>query len=168
MVELISVQIHYRIKNYLTPERRKSLSKVWYILTILYFCIHAYVISRIFSKYGLNGIYYFIFEITVAVFYSASSLRLILALVDEQRKRILYFSISTVILYFLPETYLILACDRVPGSTYAVLAIHIALTFSLSIYLIIKDLKRKSSINRIESIAEAAENESLEESFKAS
>ena len=132
-----------RLQNYLTPAKRKHLSKFWFAGTLVYDGIRALIVSKTFSKYGINGHYYFGFELFISVFFSMASLRLVLALVDGKSKKATIFSVLTGLLFFAPEIYIITAGNHIPSGTFVILGVYLTITFTISILLVLNDVRKK-------------------------
>lgn len=132
-----------RLQKYLTPEKRKHLSKFWFVGTIAYDAVRALIVSKTFSKYGINGFAYFGFELFVSIFFSISSLKLVLSLVDGNRKKSIIFAVLTGFFFFAPDLYIIFAGEHIPAGTFLILGIYLSITFTISILIIINDVRKK-------------------------
>jgi hypothetical protein len=132
-----------RVRDWLTPQRRKWLSRLWIAGTIAYDSLRAYVISRALSHNGVNGLYYFIFAIAVAIPYSWTSLRLILAIVDEQKTKIYTYFLATAILFFMPDIYVFIVARHVDRKIYVIYGAFLAFTTTITAVGLWKDAKRR-------------------------
>ena len=94
-----------RLQNFLTPHRRRHLSKIWVAVTIFYDILRALVVAKAFAKYGVNAYLYLLFELLVSIFFAFSSLRLVLSMVDNDRKKTVKYMVYTTILFFAPDIY---------------------------------------------------------------
>ncbi|MFN8015028.1 MAG: hypothetical protein U0R17_00265 [Acidimicrobiia bacterium] len=132
------------LQQYLTPKRRKLFSKLWILIVLIYDAIRALVISHSLSKYGINGVYYFIFEITISIPYSICSFRFVMGLVDGKKINIYLYGMLTAILFFAPDLYVLLFANNPPLRVYAYYGLFLCFTTTVSVFGIFKEVKKKS------------------------
>lgn len=132
-----------RLQTYLTPTKRKNLSKVWVGITIIYDIARALVIAKTFYKYKINVYYYLTFELVISILFAIASLRLVLSIVDRDRKKMFKYSLLTSLLFFAPEIYIVCFGEGIPGHMYLILGIYLLITFSISCIFIIKDAQKR-------------------------
>lgn len=132
-----------RLQTYLTPTKRKHLSKVWVLVTIFYDVARALIVAKTFRKYGISTLPYLLFELVVSILFAISSLRLVLSLVDKDRNKTITYSLFTSLLFFAPEIYIICFGKNIPAHMYLILGIYLLLTFSISCVMIFKDSQKR-------------------------
>jgi hypothetical protein len=146
-----------RLQKYLTPAKRKHLSRLWILGTIIYDIVRAFTVAHIFSKYGVNRYYYLTFELFISLIFSVASLRLVLALVDNDRGKIMINLLLTSAAFFAPEAYVIIAGDNVPTKLLVILGIYLTITFTITAFMLLHDVKKKRAERKLELLEESFE-----------
>ena len=137
-----------RMKHWLTPERRKKLGWIWLLGSVLYDAARSYVVSRALSSHGINGVYYFIFSVVVAVPFSLVSIRLVWALVDKNILRINIFLLLTAVTFFAPDFYVFIVGHDLSAKIIIIYACILACTTTVTAISILRQVRQKKSETR--------------------
>ncbi len=144
-----------RLQHHLTPARRKVLTKFWVLGVIIYDAIRAFIISETLSKYGVNGVWYFLFEISLSIPYALCSLKLVLAIVDRNKSRFYIFGSLTLALFFAPDIYVLIATESLTPKIYIIYGTLLTFTTSVATYGIVREVRKKRSQKKAEDSLQA-------------
>lgn len=140
---LAGVNTQNRAQRFLTPVRRKWLTYLWVIGVVAYDATRAFVISTTLSEHGVNGIWYFIFEISISIPYSLCSLRLIFSIVDKKMSQIYIFGSLTTILFFAPDIYVFIVSNDLSAKIYLIYGSILLVTTSFTVWGIFREVRKK-------------------------
>ena len=83
------------------------------------------------------------FELIISILFAIASLRLVLSIVDMDRKKMFTYSAFTSLLFFAPEIYIVCFGNHIPGHMFLILGIYLTVTFTISCIFIIKDAHKR-------------------------
>jgi hypothetical protein len=97
--------------------RRKGI-RIWLVLVLTWSLGRSIVVTRVFEQYGLNPAIYFAIDFLSSIPYAYASAQTLLAFIDKQRNRILAWGLLTLVTFYLPDIYIVIASQHVPTFTY--------------------------------------------------
>jgi hypothetical protein len=97
--------------------RRKGI-RIWLVLVLIWSLARSIVVTRVFEQYGLNPALYFVIDFLSSIPYAYASAQTLLAFIDRQGNRALAWGLLTVVTFYLPDIYIVIASKHVPALTY--------------------------------------------------
>lgn len=132
-----------KINKFFAPKNRSTLFIIWLCSVIAYDGARAIVINHFFSRHGVNGWDYFVFELIISIFFAWASFQLIVSIVDSRPKKSLVFGVLTTIAFFAPDAYIVFVGRGAPTTLYAGLALYLSVTTVFTIKSLHKDVHNK-------------------------
>lgn len=120
--------------------RRKGI-RIWILLVLAWSIARSLLVTQVFADYGLNPRMYFLIDFLSSIPYAYASAQSVLTYVDKQRSRSLAWGLLTIVMFYLPDIYIVAASREVPTATYLGFALVLAL-LSLFAYLQWKEKRR--------------------------
>ena len=136
---------YHTIASWLTPRRRKLLARYWLAINLAYDAFRAWVVQLLFGKHGVNGWLYLVFVLIFSALFSVCSVRLVLALVDKNRRSIARYAPLTILTFFAPDIYIVLRSRNVSGWLYAALGIYVLMTSTITAISLRQDSQKHRS-----------------------
>lgn len=132
-----------RVQQFLTPERRKLLARFWVVGVLFYDAVRAFIISETLSHHGVNGVWYFAFELSISIPYALCSLRLILAIVDHKMTNIYIYGLGTLVLFFSPDIYVFVVSHSLTMKIYLIYGSVLTTTTTITLLGITREVRKK-------------------------
>lgn len=132
-----------RVKGWFAPEKRALLMRYWLLATLLYDITRATVVSMLFSKHGVSGVVYFVYELCFSAIFGICSLRLAFSIADKDRRKAFAYGILTFISFFAPDAYIVIKGRSIPAGTYLLLALYLSITTLITVRSIYRDAASK-------------------------
>lgn len=107
-------------------EARRKGVKIWFALVLAWSIIRSVIIARVFHKYGLNPILYFLIDFLSSFIYAHASAQSLLAYIDKNKVRAIWWGLATIPAFYAPDIYIIYSSKQVPTSTYIGFAVILA------------------------------------------
>lgn len=138
------MSIYASLRGLLIKERRRSLGLWWIFLNIAYDAVRSLIVTTLFARHGVNGLYYLSYCLVFSAFFGYFSFKLILAFVDDKPSKLAFFAVLSGLTFFAPDLYVIVASHDVPKLLYVSLATYLVVTSSVTAYSLRKKaLQRK-------------------------
>lgn len=97
--------------------RRKGI-RIWIALVLAWSIGRSLVVAKVFEKYGLNPQIYFAIDFLSSIPYAYASAQSLLTFLDKQRGKSIAWALLTIVMFYLPDIYIVMASRQVPPSTY--------------------------------------------------
>ena len=97
--------------------RRKGI-RIWIALVLAWSIGRSLVVAKVFEKYGLNPQIYFAIDFLSSIPYAYASAQSLLTFLDKQRGKSIAWALLTIVMFYLPDIYIVMASQQVPPSTY--------------------------------------------------
>ena len=97
--------------------RRKGI-RIWIALVLAWSIGRSLVVAKVFEKYGLNPQIYFAIDFLSSIPYAYASAQSLLTFLDKQRGKSIAWALLTIVMFYLPDIYIVMASRQVPLSTY--------------------------------------------------
>jgi hypothetical protein len=97
--------------------RRKGI-RIWIALVLAWSIGRSLVVAKVFEKYGLNPQIYFVIDFLSSIPYAYASAQSLLTFLDKQRGKSIAWALLTIVMFYLPDIYIVMASRQVPPSTY--------------------------------------------------
>lgn len=91
-------------------------------------CVRIAAVQFWLSDYGINTAVFAVVELVSAYVYGASSARLLIAVIDRQRKMAFKWGIVTGGMYLAPDLYVLFAGNALPSTAYVAIVLLLVLT----------------------------------------
>ena len=111
--------------------RRKGL-RIWIFLVLAWSIARSIVVAKVFAQYGLNPQLYFVIDFLSSIPYAYASAQSLLTYIDKKRLQSVTWVLITVVAFYLPDIYIVIAARHVPPSTYFGFALILALLSALA------------------------------------
>jgi hypothetical protein len=111
-------------------EARRKGVKIWFALVLGWSIIRSLIIAGVFHKYGLDSRLYFVIDFLSSLVYAQASAQSLLAYVDRNKVRAIWWALLTIPAFYAPDIYIIYSSKKVPTSTYIGFGVILA-AFSL-------------------------------------
>jgi len=111
-------------------EARRKGVKIWFALVLGWSIIRSLIIAGVFHKYGLDSRLYFVIDFLSSLVYAQASAQSLLAYVDRNKVRAIWWALLTIPAFYAPDIYIIYSSKKVPTSTYIGFGVILAV-FSL-------------------------------------
>lgn len=111
--------------------RRKGL-RIWFFLVLAWSLARSIVVAKVFTNYGLNPKIYFAIDFLSSIPYAYASAQSLLAFIDKRRSRSIAWGLLTIVAFYLPDIYIVIAARHVPPSTYLGFALVLAALSALA------------------------------------
>lgn len=106
--------------------RRKGL-RIWISLVLAWSIARSIVVAKVFADYGLNPQLYFAIDFLSSIPYAYASAQSLLTHIDKKRFQSMAWALVTIMAFYVPDIYIVVAAHHVPPTIY--LGFAIALTF---------------------------------------
>ena len=107
-------------------EARRKGVRIWIFLVLAWSIARSIVVAKVFAEYGLNPQLYFAIDFLSSIPYAYASAQSLLTFIDKQRVRSIAWGLVTVVAFYLPDIYIVIASRHVPPSTYLGFALIVA------------------------------------------
>jgi DMSO/TMAO reductase YedYZ heme-binding membrane subunit len=105
--------------SWIQSEAHQKLIERWWIAIVLVWGIlRSILVDKTFAKYGVNPWVYFAIVIAISVPYAICSAKLVFALVEKHWQNSARWGVLTVILHYIPDTYILTTAKSVPRSLF--------------------------------------------------
>lgn len=135
--------INSKLRKLFEPKRRSLTFAIWLAGVIAYDGFRAIVVNYFFSKHGVSGWHYFMFELIFSVIFAWASFQFVLSVVDNRLKSRWIFGILTLLTFFAPDTYIMFVSHKVPLSLYIGLVFYLTFTTLVTIKSLRHDIRNK-------------------------
>lgn len=146
--------INSRLRKIFDPKRRSQIFVLWLSGVIVYDGIRAIIVNHFFSKHGLNGWDYFVFELVFSVFFAWTSFQLVLSAVDNKPNRAWAFGALTLLFFFAPDAYIVIVGNGTPTTLYIGLALYLSVTTFITIRALKQDIHSKRTHKKSNTISD--------------
>ena len=111
--------------------RRKGI-RIWLVLVLTWSLGRSIVVARVFDQYGLNPRIYFAIDFLSSVPYALASAQSLLTYIDKKRAQSALWAILTLVTFYLPDIYIVIASQHVPTFTYFGFAVILTVLSALA------------------------------------
>jgi hypothetical protein len=122
--------------------REKNVQRTWLVLVIAWAVIRAVVIKDVFGNYGINGWSYFAVDLCSGIPYAIYSGRAVINFLDKDWLAIRKNGILALILFYIPDLYVLIFAKKVPFSLFIGFLISIAVFSIFAIWGFRKDISK--------------------------
>lgn len=134
------------LNKFLNKRQRKKTATIWLIANIAYDIVRTIAVSHFFRNNGINIYFYFVCVLLFSAIFSYSSFYFVTSVVDRKSNKVALFGTGSLLAFFAPDIYIIIAGRNLSGMSYMLLTAYLAVTVTVASLLIFKDIKTKISI----------------------
>lgn len=132
--------------NWIRSEYHQKLIERWWIaIVIAWGSLRSLLVDKTFAKYGVNPWIYFAIVVLIAVPYAICSAKLVFSLIEKHWPRSIKWGAITLLLHYIPDTYILATAKSVPRSLFDGLIFAIVIFTLLGIREVVKRIKDHES-----------------------
>lgn len=113
-------------------EARRKGVRIWISIVLAWSIARSIVVAKVFAEYGLNPQLYFAIDFLSSIPYAYASAQSLLTYIDKKRFQSIAWGLVTVVAFYLPDIYIVIASRHVPPSTYLGFALILAVLSALA------------------------------------
>lgn len=115
-------------------EARRKGVRIWFALVLSWSILRSLIVARVFHKYGLSPMVYFVIDFLSSIPYAYASAQSLLAFIDKKRTQAMWWGVATIASFYAPDIYIVYISKEVPTSTYIGFAVVLGALSLLAIF----------------------------------
>ncbi len=125
-----------------TLQRRKTLSRTWACIVVVWSLIRTVIVWAAVGDYGLNPWIYLTLDLGAAIVDAFTTPRMVISFIDDHFKQALKWAVISLTVFIIPDLYIFLGTRTLPKRIIVALCLIIGLTLTVGVVSVIRKIRK--------------------------